>query len=70
MLQDKDWVVYGQFYECGFESENIIRLNKNNSNFLVGEYNTTFYFKSYEGKNEINLYIQQNDKYMMIYLKN
>ena len=70
VVQDKDWVVYGKFYECEFESENIIRLNKNNSNFLVGEYNTTFYFKSYEGKNEINLYIQQNDKYMMIYLKN
>ena len=46
VLQNKDWVVYGQFYECGFESENIIRLNKNNSNFLVGEYNTTFYFVS------------------------
>lgn len=70
VLQNKDWIVYGQFYECEFESENIIRLNKNNSNFLVGEYNTTFYFKSYEGKNEINLYIQQNDKYMVIYLKN
>lgn len=66
-LENKDWVVYGQFYECEFENENIIELN-NEGAYQIKEYKVEVWIMKNVDSNKILIEINDNiHKFSVIY---
>ena len=69
VLQDKDWTVYGQFYECEFE--NVIIESNNSCKFIVGELIVSIYNNDFFDVDSIVIEIDNNDEYYsLIFSKN
>ena len=72
VLQDKDWVVYGQFYECEFENKEIYALEEFKNKYNCD--NSTFEIQYNESNNNNYLFINlsENNKYLIInfYIQN
>lgn len=69
VLQDKDWVVYGQFYDCEFEN---MKIEKNNDNcFISDDYMFNISSNTYYEEKSILLVLKKNNtSYSLIFIIN
>ncbi len=67
VLQDKDWTVYGQFYECEFENVNL--KNKGNNVFSNNIFLIEIETWKLNGNNQIIININQNSNKILIYFQ-
>ena len=69
VLQNKDWVVYGQFYDCEFEN---MKIEKNNDNcFISDDYMFNISSNTYYEEKSILLVLKKNNtSYSLIFIIN
>lgn len=64
VVQDKDWAVYGQFYECLYSKSNI---KIENSTFYLDSYKVNIEVTNLNDVKEINLKITSNKDKVIVY---